>query len=89
MDKQNLYAQLLVKYSDTQIIVAIEELSELQKEFCKFLRNKGNKNNLIEEIADVEIMLEQMKMYFNINEKDVDQIKQQKIERTKERLLNG
>ena len=86
MNKKELYNKLLVRYGDAQIIIAIEELSELQKELCKDLRGKLNKNNLIEEIADVEIMLEQMKMYYEIDDEELEVVKQQKLERTKERL---
>lgn len=84
---EQLYLELIRKYKEKQIIVAIEELSELQKELCKYLRDKYNEENLIEEIADVEIMLDQIKLYFNLDQNDIDKIKEQKIERTKERLL--
>ena len=87
MDRQQIYTRLLLEYGDAQVVVAIEELSELQKELCKVLRHKHNRNNLIEEMADVEIMLEQMKMYFFIYEEEIEAIKKQKIERTKNRLL--
>ena len=40
-----------------QTVVAIEEMSELQKELSKFIRGKGNRDNLIEEVADVLIMI--------------------------------
>lgn len=48
-----------------QIIVAIEELSELQKELTKILRGKGNEEHLAEEMADVRIMLSQLGFIFN------------------------
>ena len=37
-----------------------EEMSELQKELCKRARGKDNREAIAEEIADVQIMLEQM-----------------------------
>ena len=86
MIRKELYTQLLTIYGVRQVIVAIEELSELQKEFCKALRNNSNYDNIVEEIADVEIMLEQMKIYFKINETEIEEMKKHKIERTKERL---
>jgi hypothetical protein len=43
---------------EKQMIKCVEELSELQKEICKQALGQGNKDNLIEEIADVEIMIE-------------------------------
>lgn len=86
MNRKELYTKLLNLYGDKQIIIAIEELSELQKELCKSLRNNYNYGNIVEEIADVEIMLEQMKIYFEINEDEIEEMKEIKTKRTKERL---
>ena len=86
MTRKELYTKLLDLHGDKQIIIAIEELSELQKELCKFLRNNSNHDNMAEEIADVEIMLEQMKMYFGIDDEEVEEMKKLKIQRTQERL---
>ena len=47
-----------------QVIVAIEELSELQKELTKWLRGKCNPAGLLEEMADVSIMLNQLELIF-------------------------
>lgn len=58
--------------TDNQLMVAVEELSELQKEICKAFRGQFNEQNLIEEIADVLIMIEQVKMIYGIRDKDVD-----------------
>ena len=71
--------------ADYQMSVAIEEMSELQKEICKMKRNKGNVQHLAEEIADVEIVIEELKFIMN-NDDLVEQYKKQKIERLKEKL---
>lgn len=68
-----------------QMAVAIEECSELQKEITKIIRKKGNLTNLAEEIADVEIMLEQLKLIFTIHDKVIEQ-KGEKIERLKQTI---
>ena len=86
MERKELYKKILSNYGDAQIVVAIEELSELQKELCKSLRNNYNYGNIVEEIADVEIMLEQMKIYFEINEDEIEEMKEIKIKRTIQRL---
>lgn len=90
MSTEEIYTKLLDKYGDKQLIVAIEEFSELQKEICKYLRNHQiEKKNIIEEIADVEIMLEQIKLYFNFDQKIIDAVKEIKLIRTKERMLKN
>ena len=68
-----------------QITVAFEEMSELQKELCKYIRGSGSQENIAEEIADVEIMIEQMKMLFNC-ETSVLQMREKKVKRLKERM---
>ena len=49
-----------------QIVVAVEEMSELTKELCKSYRGAQNRDHIAEEIADVEIMLEQLKLIYNV-----------------------
>lgn len=89
IEDYKLLMSLVKKYLEKQMIVAIEELSELQKEICKALRNQDNTNydNLVEELADVEIMLEQIKIYFEISKSEIEYMKKKKLLRTKERYL--
>lgn len=80
---QNFVDIVISKYGvDHQVIVAIEELSELQKELCKFIRRSGNLSNIAEEIADVQLMLFQMQTVFGIHQEDVDKRIKYKIDRT-------
>lgn len=53
--------------AENSTIVAIEECSEVIKELTKFLRDKGNKENLEEEIADVMITLKHMCMIYGLD----------------------
>ena len=63
-----IYLNALSKWGDhAQMIVAIEELSECQKEICKILRGGENFPHLAEEIADATIMLEQLCLIFNLD----------------------
>ena len=83
-------AEVLQRALDTygstiQIAMVFEEMSELQKELCKYLRGKYSPANIAEEIADVEIMLEQMKMLFCCTD-DVRNERRRKVERLKGRL---
>lgn len=85
MDK--VFSKAIVKYGvNNQCVVAVEELSELQKEICKAVRGQLNKCNLIEELADVWVMCEQVKMMFNITDADVQKIVWEKTARLNERL---
>lgn len=69
---------------DTEdLVVAMEELSELQKEISKALRDKADINHITEEIADVEIVIEKLKKQFNISDSNIEKWKQLKKERTK------
>ena len=80
-------SKAICKYGiDKQSAVAIEELSELQKEVCKALRGQLNKDNMVEEMADVWIVIEQLKMIYNITDEDVRKEVHKKIHRLKERL---
>ena len=52
-----------------QLLMVLEEMSELQKEILKHInRGKENLDEIIDETADVEIMLEQLKYIFGIHE---------------------
>ena len=69
-----------------QLNIAIEEMSELTKEICKYKRRNENQAEIIEEMADVYIMLEQMKMIFGISEQQINEQIDYKVERLKGRL---
>ena len=86
MEKRDIYKKALTTYGiDAQITMVFEEMAELQKELCKHLRGKENRIEVAEEIADVEIMLDQMKIYFGIQDA-VKVYKDFKLLRLEERL---
>ena len=81
-----LYDQVCDKWGiKAQLDVAIEELSELIKEICKFKRGFENREHLAEEVADVEIMCEQLRFIFDFDD-EVDNFKNLKLKRLEERL---
>ncbi|MGU9539616.1 hypothetical protein ACQX0N_11690 [Clostridium tepidum] len=83
---KEIYKKAISKYGlYAQIDMVFEEMSELQKELCKFKRGKSNISNIAEEIADVKIMLEQMALAFDIEDK-VELQKDLKIKRLEERI---
>ncbi len=58
-----------------QLLMVLEEMSELQKEILKNInRGKENLDEIIDETADVEIMLEQLKYIFDIEQQVTDRI---------------
>ena len=69
-----------------QMLMVVEEMSELMKEILKNInRKKNNIDEIIEETADVEIMLEQLKENYQIVEK-VEAYKNDKIKIIEQRL---
>lgn len=76
-----------------QCIVAMEECSELQKAISKALRYEhgdrfvadNQRENLIEEIADVLICIDQLKFMFSIEQSEIEDMKESKEKRTLER----
>lgn len=87
MDRQEVYRQARDVFgAQAQFVVALEELSEAQKEICKFLRGKGDPEHLTEEIADAQIMLEQVQMLCGIDDGAVHEQMDSKIERLRGRI---
>ena len=72
--------------AEAQLNVAIEELSELIKEICKHKRGESNVVAIIEEMADVYIMLEQMQMIFDLGSTVIPNAMDLKVKRLKKRL---
>lgn len=71
-----------------QLVVATEEFSELSKELCKAYRADltdyaavDNKSEILEELADVIIMLTQIEMIFEFETEDVWEEVNRKIKR--------
>lgn len=82
---KELYKQALEMWGKkTQILMAVEEFTELNKELLCHLRGRNRTVDIWEEMADAEIMLEQMKGIFGFSKK----IKKKKLERLKERLAD-
>lgn len=75
-----LYKKAIETYGkDHQLTVAVEELSELTKEICKFKRGADNRAEIIEEMADCYIMLQQLMIIFGIEAEEIENVKKQKI----------
>ncbi len=71
---------------DMQLTVAIEEFSELIKEICKNKRGRDNRDNIIEEMVDCQIMISQIQIIFGIGSDEIADKVIEKLERLEKRL---
>jgi NTP pyrophosphatase (non-canonical NTP hydrolase) len=74
-----------------QMGVACEESAELIQAISKCLRYKDDieaRNNLVEEIADVLIMIDQLKIIMNIKDYEIECYRRYKLERLERRIEN-
>ena len=71
---------------EAQTLMFFEEVAEPEKELCKNARGKQNRDEILEEVADVEIMLEQIKIMHALNVGAIERVKAQKVQRLNERL---
>ena len=86
-DRREVYEQAIAVYGEeAQLWIVIEEISELQKEICKYMRGKHDFEAIADEIADVTIMLEQAQLIFGISKADIDSHMAAKVERLKNRM---
>lgn len=81
MNKEVLQAAIDEWGVENQTIVAIEEMAELTKELTKSLRGIDHTAGITEEMADVYIMLEQVKMMYGVDESALQKMVDQKLNR--------
>ena len=89
MNRTEILQEAIKKYGvNNQCDVCIEKMSELTKELLKLRREstqagfQKRRENIKEEIADVQIMLDQMRIIFG----DTFEQEEFKVNRLKERL---
>lgn len=66
----------------------VEELGELSHEILKDTRGKLNRENLLEEFADVIIELHMLKEIYQISESEINKAVNDKMEKDLNRLKN-
>lgn len=93
LNEKEIYDKAISKWGETsQLLMLIEELNELSVEACHHIRGRRSIGNMyiIEEIADVEIVLAQLKMILSKEneefEEDLNTIKTKKLRRLEERV---
>ena len=74
--------------NDSQMIKTIEELSELQKELCKYINGEQNTKNIYEEMADVSIMIYQLSLIMGITQHTIQPYIDYKLRRLEQRIDN-
>ena len=84
--KEDLHKIINHYGSMSQVMMLFEEMSELTKAISKYVRKQATANDVAEEIADVQIMLDQMKLIFAVDEKALIKFMSMKIDRTIERM---
>ena len=84
----DILKKAIEKYGERQLDQAQEELAELIVAISKHKRNANKLTiaNVIEEIADVRIMLKQVMMLLNIEEFQIKNEELYKLNRLKKRL---
>lgn len=85
----NILEKAVEKYGEKQLDQAQEELAELIVAISKYKRNENKFTilNVIEEIADVNIMIKQVMMLLDIKEFEVKNEELYKLNRLKKRIL--
>lgn len=87
--EKDVFSKAIATFGEQlQVIILFEEMAELQKELCKDFRGKRSRENIADEVADVEIMLAQIKMIYGISDK-VQERREFKISRLAQRLKEG
>lgn len=76
-------------YGYLQFNMLSEECGELLSAANKYIRSRVDADAFIEEIVDVQIMCEQMLLLVGSNKNAVEAVRQEKLERLRERLLNS
>ena len=72
MERQEVYKQAIAQYGvEPQRKMAIEEMAELTNALMKFDRGRNTVDDIIEEIADVTIMMSQLAIIYGQKAVDV------------------
>ena len=85
-DRCKVYLNALINYGDrVQMTKAVEEMGECIQAICKVMLGGQDFDHLAGEIADATIVLEQMRLMFNINDR-VCEYMDAKVMRLEDRL---
>lgn len=83
--KNNRYQKIIEYYGvNNQLKKLTEEVYELQESILE----QHNTEHVLEEYADVEVILEQIKQYFKLDDEKIELIKDYKVARQLYRIRN-
>ena len=86
--EKEIFTLAITKWGlSSQISALIEEFGETIQRAAQLQNKKTDVVNFLEELADAEIMIDQMRLYFG-NER-MDRWREQKMNRLEKRLKNG
>ena len=90
LNKQEVLETIIAGGYNIQSLIAMEECAELQKAISKLIRygdeDKENYSNLVEEMADVIICLEQLKMMYQVTDDELKTMIERKHNRNMKRI---
>jgi NTP pyrophosphatase (non-canonical NTP hydrolase) len=72
-----------------QLLMLIEETTELNKEIYKTLRGDNVRSHVVDEMADVIIMIDQTRLIMNITQEEVQEAVDRKLIRLNERIIRS
>lgn len=88
-ERRPVYEAAIDHYGvDCQIWKAVEEMAELTKELCKVQNSRqvgATREAMVDEIADVTVMMEQLRIIFDVND-DVQERIGFKVHRLAQRI---
>ena len=84
-DDEALQKSIDIHGSRLKDVICMEEMAELTKELSKIIRNQGNIDAVIEETADVYICLEHIRLMHGINDSQLQNVIDHKINRQTKR----
>ena len=88
--EREIYLKAIDFYGDVfQAVKTIEEMAEFTQQLSKYIIKKGKPEKLLEEYVDVMIMLEQLAVIFDWDEKTILAQKRVKMTRLQRRVDNG
>lgn len=80
----NIINQAIKEYGEKhQLIIAIQELAELIKEITDDIRGIGTRDNIITEIVDVQIVIQELIIIYDISDAELYAESQYKLKRLK------